>query len=101
LAGQDTVSWHNEEVVEFYIAQTHGTHVTMILGVFTMLQHSVHKLNSAEKIFIKPDCEKFNKNYSHFNFNVDHKILEALLTKFLLATRRNALNIYVSKPTFI
>jgi len=42
LAGQGTVSRPNEEVVEFYIAQTHGGHVTIILGVFTMLQHSVH-----------------------------------------------------------
>jgi len=32
------VSWHNEEAVEFYIAQTHGMRVTIILGVFTMLQ---------------------------------------------------------------
>jgi len=53
-------------VVEFYIAQTHGTCVTVILGVFTVLQQSVHlpsciSVTTAEKIFIKPDSEKFNK----------------------------------------
>jgi len=36
------VSWHNEEGVEFYIAQTQGTCITTILGAFTMLQQSVH-----------------------------------------------------------